>query len=53
MRYATEVESGIMVYLPSFREIGSGIPKLREWDSEPAWSAYKPTFFLFLIRKVG
>jgi hypothetical protein len=33
MKYAVEVGSGAMIYIPSFIKIGSGIQKLIEGDS--------------------
>jgi hypothetical protein len=30
MKYAVETGSGVMMYIPSFMKIGSGIQKLRE-----------------------
>jgi hypothetical protein len=32
MKYAVEMGSGAMIYIPSFIKIGSGIQKLREKD---------------------
>jgi hypothetical protein len=40
MKYAVEMGSGIMIYIPNFIEIGSGIQKLiREGctDTQTAW----------------
>jgi hypothetical protein len=37
MKYATEVGSGAVIYIPSFIKIGSGIQKLVGRDSETAW----------------
>jgi hypothetical protein len=28
MKYAVEMDSGAMIYIPSFIEVGAGIPKL-------------------------
>jgi hypothetical protein len=35
MKYAVEMSSGVMIYIPSFIKIGSGIPKLI--DIQTAW----------------
>jgi hypothetical protein len=39
MKYAVEMGSGAMIYIPSFIKIGSGIQKLIRWDShtQTAW----------------
>jgi hypothetical protein len=34
MKYATEMVSGAIIYIPSFIKIGSGIQKLIEEDSQ-------------------
>jgi hypothetical protein len=34
MRYAVEMGSGAMIYIPSFIQIGTGIQKLIGWDSQ-------------------
>jgi hypothetical protein len=31
MKYAFEMGSGVMIYIPSFIKIGSGIQKLMGW----------------------
>jgi hypothetical protein len=36
MKYAVEVSSSIMIYIPSFIKIGSGIRKLIRWDRQTA-----------------
>jgi hypothetical protein len=33
MKYAVEMGSGAMIYIPSFIKIGSGMQKLRRGDS--------------------
>jgi hypothetical protein len=35
MKYASEMGSGAMIYIPSFMKIGSGIQKLI--DTQTAW----------------
>jgi hypothetical protein len=37
MKYAVEMGSGAMVYIPSFIEIVSGIQKLIRWDTQTTW----------------
>jgi hypothetical protein len=34
MKYAVEMGSGAMIYIPRFIKIGSGIQKLIEWDTQ-------------------
>jgi hypothetical protein len=34
MKYAVEIGSGAMIYVPSFMKNGSGIEKLIGWDSQ-------------------
>jgi hypothetical protein len=36
MRYAVEMDSGAMIYIPSFIKIGSGIQKFMGRDSQTA-----------------
>jgi hypothetical protein len=43
MKYAVEMGSGAMIYIPSFTKIGSGIQKLKEEDTQTHRS-HKPTF---------
>jgi hypothetical protein len=56
MKYAAEMGSGAMMYIPSFIKIGSGIQKLMAgatWgytDSKVISEAY---FNFFEIKKVG
>jgi hypothetical protein len=50
MKHAVEIDSGAMMYIPSFINIGSGIQKLMGWgftDTQTAWRSHKPTFILF------
>jgi hypothetical protein len=58
MKYAIEMGSGAMIYIPSSINIGSGIQKLigaRGFrDTQTEWRSHKPTLiFFFKIRKVG
>jgi hypothetical protein len=50
MKYAVEMGSVAMIYIPSFIKIGSAIQKLISWGLH---RQHKPTFIFFLIRKVG
>jgi hypothetical protein len=55
MKYAVEMGSGALIYIPSSINIGSGIQKLiragRFTDIQTAWRSRKPTFiFFFKIR---
>jgi hypothetical protein len=36
MKYAVEMSSRVIIYIPSFTEIGSGIQKLIRGDSQRA-----------------
>jgi hypothetical protein len=51
MKYAVEMSSGAMTYIPSLIKILSGIQKLMGrgelTDTRTAWGSHKPTFFLF------
>jgi hypothetical protein len=49
MRYAVEMCSDAMIYIPSFIKIGSGIQKLIGRDTQTHKQAY---FCAFKIRKV-
>jgi hypothetical protein len=42
MKYAVEMGSDAMIYMPSFINIGSGIQKLI--DTQTTWTSHKPTF---------
>jgi hypothetical protein len=49
MKYAVEMGSGAMIYIPSFIKICSGIQKLmggthRFRATQTAWKSHKPTF---------
>jgi hypothetical protein len=37
MKYAVEMGSGTMIYIPSFIRTGSGIQKLIRGNSQTAW----------------
>jgi hypothetical protein len=43
MKYAVQMDSGAMVYIPSFIKIGSGIQKLTRGETQTAWRSHKPT----------
>jgi hypothetical protein len=47
MKYAVEMGSGAIIYIPSFIKIGSGIQKLMGGGSltgtQTAWRSHKPT----------
>jgi hypothetical protein len=46
MNYAAEMGSGVMIYIPSFIEIVSGVQKLMVGgytDTQTAWRSHKPT----------
>jgi hypothetical protein len=50
MKYAVEMGSGAMTYIPSFIKIGSGIQMLEGYtDTQSAWISHKPTF-IFLSK---
>jgi hypothetical protein len=47
MKYAVEMGSGAIMYIPSFIKIGSGIEKLMGGgDSQTAQRSHKPTFII-------
>jgi hypothetical protein len=48
LKYAVEIGSGVMIYLPSFMKTGC-IQKL----TQTARRSHKATFIFFKIRKVG
>jgi hypothetical protein len=54
IKYAVEMDSGAMVYIPSFIQIGSGILKLIKvgWgiNRHIAWTFRKPTLFFFFSK---
>jgi hypothetical protein len=37
MKYPVEMGSGVMIYIPSFIKIGSGVQKLIGEDRQTAW----------------
>jgi hypothetical protein len=44
MKYAVEMGSGAVIYIPGFIKIGSGIRNLMGGgDSQTVWRSYKPT----------
>jgi hypothetical protein len=63
MKYATEMGSGAMIYIPSFIKIGSGIQKLmgegysqthrRHGDQEPTLGNFLPSFSSALQLRVN
>jgi hypothetical protein len=59
MKYAVEMGSGAIIYIPSFIKISSIIRRLigeeihRRRDTQKAWWSHKPTFISLKIRKVG
>jgi hypothetical protein len=55
MRYAVEMGSGVMIYIPSFIKTGSAIQKLIEGhtDTQTAWRFYKPNFIYFKMWKLS
>jgi hypothetical protein len=44
LKYAVEIGSGAMIYIPSFLKTGSGIQKLIGRDIQRAWRSNKPVF---------
>jgi hypothetical protein len=57
MKYAVEMDSDAMIYVPSFIKTGSGIQTLMGGgtctDTQTAWLSHKLTFIFSKIRKVG
>jgi hypothetical protein len=48
MKYAVEMGSGAMIFIPGFIKIGSGIQKLMGGgggftDAQTSWRSHKPT----------
>jgi hypothetical protein len=44
MKYAAEMDSGAMIYIPNFIKTGSGIEKFMGGiDIHTAWRSHKPT----------
>jgi hypothetical protein len=53
MKYATEMGSEAMIYIPNFIKTGSGIPKFMGYtEKQRAQRLHKPTLIFFKIRKV-
>jgi hypothetical protein len=54
VKYAVEMGSGAMIYIPNFIKIGSGIQKLMGiyTDTQIGWSSRKPTYIFFKIKIV-
>jgi hypothetical protein len=48
MKYAVQMGSGAVVYIPSFIKIGSGIQTLIRGEG-----LFMSTFYFFKVRKVG
>jgi hypothetical protein len=46
MKYAVEMGSGAMIYMPSFLQTDSGVQKLVEGDTQTERWSHKPTFNL-------
>jgi hypothetical protein len=52
MKYAVEMGSGAMIYIPSFINIGSGIQKLRvDSQTDRHRKYYNPISLLFFSKK--
>jgi protein associated with RNAse G/E len=51
MKYAVDMGSGDMIYIPNFIYIGSGIQKLIMRSTQTAWKSHKPTFIFFFQNK--
>jgi hypothetical protein len=50
MKYAVEMGSGAMIYIPSFIKIGSGIEKMVGGgfiDTQTAWGSHMRTIIYF------
>jgi hypothetical protein len=45
-KYAVDMGSDAMIYIPSFIKIGSGIQKLTKGDTQTARWSHKPTFLI-------
>jgi hypothetical protein len=58
MKYAVEMDSGAMIYIPSFIEIGSGIKKIDGGggggytDTQTERRSYKPTLGKYAKNKM-
>jgi hypothetical protein len=44
MKYAVEMGSGAMIYMPSFIQTGSDMQKLMRWGLSQTDRQHKPTF---------
>jgi hypothetical protein len=44
MKYAVEMDSGVMIYIPSFIKSGSSTQKLTGEDTQTAWRSHNATF---------
>jgi hypothetical protein len=53
MKYAVEMGSSAVMYVPNFIKSGSGIQKLMEGfpDIQTAWTLHKPTFIFSKQKK--
>jgi hypothetical protein len=53
MKYAVEMGSGAMIYIPSLIKIGSGIQKFIGEDKQTqiAWRYHKPTSIFFQTKE--
>jgi hypothetical protein len=51
MKYAVEMGSGAIIYIPSFIKINSAIQKLIGGDTQTQtpWRSHKPTFISSLL----
>jgi hypothetical protein len=53
MKYAVEMGSGTIIYIPSFIKIGAGIRKLIGWDTQThRKGGDRLSLFFFKIKKV-
>jgi hypothetical protein len=53
MKYAVEMGSGAMIYIPRFVKTGIGIQKLIEGDTPTASISHKPAFIFFQNKERG
>jgi hypothetical protein len=54
MKYATEMNSGAMIYIQGFIKTGSAIQELMDVrDTQTTWRSHMPTSFFVKIRKLG
>jgi hypothetical protein len=51
MKYSVEMGSCVMIYIPSFIKIGSGIQKVMGGylDTQTAWRLHKPSFIFNIL----